>query len=202
MILWLESDRMGYMINTVTKSAFANQQNVVQNEKRQMVDNRPYGHTGWVIDKNLYPEGHPYSWQVIGEMEDLFNATIDDVKEFHSRFYVPNNATLVLAGDFETIEAKELIEKYFGEIPGGEKVADLGPMPVFLGETKKLYHEDNFARAAQLRMVWPTVEQYHKDAYALSFLGQLLSVGKKAPMYKLKRRSLHPEPLPIIVQWN
>jgi zinc protease len=185
MILWLESDRMGFMINTVTKSAFANQQNVVQNEKRQMVDNRPYGHTSWVIDKNLYPKGHPYSWQVIGEMEDLFNATIEDVKEFHATFYVPNNATLVLAGDFETETARELIEKYFGEIPGGEKVADLDPMPVSIGETKKLYHEDNFARAAQLRMVWPTVEQYTEDAYALSFLGQLLSSGKKAPMYKV-----------------
>lgn len=185
MILWLESDRMGYMINTVTKSAFANQQNVVQNEKRQMVDNRPYGHTSYVIDKNLYPEGHPYSWQVIGEMEDLFNATVENVKEFHSRFYVPNNATLVLAGDFESNEAKELIEKYFGEIPAGGKVEDMGPMPVSLKETKKLYHEDNFARAAQFRMVWPTVEQYHEDSYALDFLGELLSSGKKAPMYKV-----------------
>jgi len=185
MILWLESDRMGYMINTVTKSSFANQQNVVQNEKRQMVDNRPYGHTSYIIDKNLYPEGHPYSWQVIGEMKDLFNATIEDVKEFHSKFYLPNNATMVLAGDFETDQAKELIEKYFGEIPSEEKVEDLGPMPVTINETKKLYHEDNFARAAQFRMVWPTVEQYHKDAYALDFLGELLSSGKKAPMYKV-----------------
>ncbi|UCG28835.1 MAG: insulinase family protein [Bacteroidales bacterium] len=185
MILWLESDRMGYMINTVTKSAFANQQNVVQNEKRQGVDNRPYGHTNYIIDKNLFPEGHPYNWQVIGEMEDLFNATVGDVKEFHRKFYVPNNATVVLAGDFEPEEAKGLIEKYFGEIPGGEKVVDMDPMPVTLNETKKLYHEDNFARAAQIRMVWPTVQQYHEDAYALNFLGEILSSGKKAPMYKV-----------------
>jgi zinc protease len=183
--LWLESDRMGYMINTVTNSSFSNQQNVVQNEKRQMVDNRPYGHTSYVIDKNLYPEGHPYSWQVIGEMEDIFNATIDDVKRFHGRFYVPNNATLALAGDFDQEEAKELIKKYFGEIPKGNEVKDPEPIPVTLNETKKLFHEDNFAKTAQFRMVWPTVEQYHPDAYPLSFLGELLAYGKKAPMYKV-----------------
>jgi zinc protease len=77
------------MINTVTKASFANQQNVVQNEKRQMVDNRPYGHSGYIIGKNLYPDGHPYSWTVIGEMEDLFNATVEDVKKFHSKFMCP-----------------------------------------------------------------------------------------------------------------
>ena len=124
-VLWLESDRMGFLINTVTESAFYNQQEVVQNEKRQRVDNNPYGHTGWVIDKNLYPEGHPYNWQVIGELEDLQNATIDDVKDFYDRFYGPNNATLVLAGDFETEDAKALIEKYFGEIKPRQEVVKL-----------------------------------------------------------------------------
>ncbi|MDX2414587.1 MAG: pitrilysin family protein [Bacteroidales bacterium] len=183
--LWLESDRMGYLANTVTKGAFANQQNVVQNEKRQSYDNRPYGHTGYVIDKNLFPSDHPYSWQVIGEMEDLLNASVEDVKEFHAKYYVPNNATLTLAGDFDTAEAKELIEKYFGEIPGGEKVMDMDPMPVLLSETKKLYHEDNFARTPVLTMVWPTPEQYNPDAYALSFLGQVLGSGKKAPFYRV-----------------
>lgn len=185
MVLWAESDRMGYLANTVTKSAFANQQNVVQNEKRQNYDNRPYGHTSYVIDKNLFPEGHPYSWQVIGEMEDLFNATVEDVKEFHAKYYVPNNATLTLAGDFNAEEVKALVEKYFGEIPGGEKVEDLEPMPVTLEKTKKLYHEDNFARTPALTMVWPTVEQYHPDAYALDFLGQILGRGKKAPFYRI-----------------
>ncbi len=185
MVLWLESDRMGYLINTVTQSAFANQQNVVQNEKRQGVDNRPYGHNGWVLDKNLYPEGHPYSWQVIGEMEDLFNATVEDVKEFHSIYYRPNNATLVVAGDINPDEVKALVEKYFGEIPGGAPMQDLDPMPVTLDETKKLYHEDNFAKTPRLTMAWPTVEQYTSDAYALSFLGELLSTGKKSPMYRV-----------------
>ncbi len=185
MVLWAESDRMGYLRNTVTESAFANQQNVVQNEKRQSYDNRPYGHTSYVIDKNLFPEGHPYSWQVIGEMEDLFNATVEDVKEFHATYYVPNNATMTIAGDFDPQEVKALVEKYFGEIPGGEKVADPEPLPVTLAETKKLYHEDNFARTPELTMVWPTVEQYHPDAYALDFLGQLLGRGKKAPFYRV-----------------
>jgi len=185
MALWLESDRMGYLINTVTQSAFANQQNVVQNEKRQAVDNRPYGHNSWVLDKNLYPEGHPYNWQVIGEMEDLFNATVEDVKEFHGTFYRPNNATIVVAGDIEVEEARQLVEKYFGEIPGGAPMQDMDPMLVSLDATKKLYHEDNFATTPLLTMAWPTVEQYSKDAYALNFLAELLSSGKKAPMYRV-----------------
>jgi len=185
MILWMESDRMGYMINTVTPKSFAIQQNVVQNEKRQRVDNRPYGHTSVVVAHNFYPEGHPYSWTVIGEMEDLTNATIEDVKEFHSKWYVPNNATLVLAGDFEIEQTKKLIEQYFGEIPMGNEITDPEPMPVTLTETKKLYHEDNFARAPQYRMLWPTVEEYNDDAYALSYLAELFSRGKKAPLYKI-----------------
>ena len=118
-------------------------------------------------------------------MEDLFNASVEDVKEFHAKYYVPNNATLTLAGDFNTAEAKALIEKYFGEIPGGEKVVDMDPMPVVLSETKKLYHEDNFARTPVLTMVWPTPEQYNPDAYALRFLGQILGSGKKAPFYRV-----------------
>ncbi len=191
-ILWMESDRLGYMINTVTKKSFAVQQNVVQNEKRQSYDNRPYGFTQEVIAKNLYPDGHPYSWTVIGEMQDLFNAKVEDVKAFHNKFYIPNNATLVLAGDFDVEEAKKLIEKYFGEIPRGNDVSDPKPMPVTLEKTKKLYHEDNFAKAPQFRMIWPTVEEYSADSYPLAYLGQLLSDGKKAPLYKIleKERKL------------
>jgi len=183
--LWLESDRMGYLINTVTKAAFANQQNVVQNEKRQSYDNRPYGFTNYVISKNLYPEGHPYNWQVIGEMSDLFNATVDDVIKFHEKYYIPNNATLVVAGDIDVAKTKELIEKYFGEIPRGGEVVDLKPMPITLSETKKIYHEDNFAKTSQLTMVWPTVEEFTDDSYALDILADLLSNGKKAPLYKV-----------------
>ena len=113
MVLWMESDRMGYLANTVTQSAFTNQQNVVQNEKRQSYDNRPYGFNQWVTATNLYPKGHPYSWTVIGEMEDLLNATVADVKEFHAKFYVPNNTTIVLAGDFEIEDVKPLLEIFW-----------------------------------------------------------------------------------------
>ena len=89
------------LTNTVTKAAFVNQQNVVQNEKRQSYDNTPYGFNSEVIAKTLYPQGHPYSWLTIGEMEDLANATVEDVKSFHHKFYAPNNATLVVSGDID-----------------------------------------------------------------------------------------------------
>ncbi|MDP1621417.1 MAG: pitrilysin family protein [Bacteroidales bacterium] len=184
-ILWMESDRMGYMINTVTENAFNIQQNVVQNEKRQSYDNQPYGFTSWVIATNLYPKGHPYSWTVIGEMDDLKSATIDDVKAFHNKYYLPNNATLVLAGDFDVKVAKKLIEKYFGEIKRGDEIVDPKPIPVTLEQTKKVYHEDNFAKVPQIRMIWPTVEAYNDDSYPLEYLAQLLSKGKKAPLYKI-----------------
>lgn len=184
-VMWLESDRMGFFINTVTESAFQNQQEVVQNEKRQRVDNNPYGHTNYVIDKNLYPKGHPYSWQVIGELEDLQNATVDDVLEFYDEFYGPNNATLVLAGDFEYDEAKKMIEKYFGEIKRRQEVEPMKPQRVTLSESKRLFHEDNFATAPQLTITWPTLEQYTEDSYALDVLAEILSRGKKAPLYRV-----------------
>ncbi len=185
MVLWMESDRMGYFINTVTQQAFGNQQNVVINEKRQHVDNRPYGHTRYVIDKNLYPEGHPYSWQVIGEMDDVENATVEDVKDFYNDFYGPNNATLVIAGDYDPENVKDLVEKYFGEIIPHGNVEEPAPMTVSLEESKRIYHEDNYARLPEINMVWPAVEEYHKDAYALRFLGKILSDGKQTPMYKV-----------------
>jgi zinc protease len=183
MDLWMESDRMGYLENTVTKPNLANQQNVVENEKRQGVDNTPYGFNDYIILKNLFPKGHPYSWDVIGEMEDLTNATVDDVKAFHRKFYSPNNATLVVSGDINKDEVKAWIEKYFGEIPKGENIEKRGPMPVTLASTVKLYHEDNFAKAPQLTMVFPAPEQFSKESYALDFLGDLLANSKKAPLY-------------------
>jgi zinc protease len=185
MALWLESDRMGYLENTVTQSAFANQQNVVQNEKRQSVDNAPYGFNDYLILKNLYPKDHPYSWDVIGEMADLQNATVEDVKAFHKKFYSPNNATLVIAGDINKDEVKPLIEKYFGEIPEGVTIEKRGPMLPVLDKTIKLYHEDNFAKAPRLTIVFPAAEQFTKEAYALDYLGDLLSNGKKTPLYKI-----------------
>jgi zinc protease len=185
MALWMESDRMGYLENTVTRKALANQQNVVQNEKRQSVDNAPYGFNQGLILKNLYPKGHPYSWTVIGEMQDLTNATVEDVKAFHKKFYSPNNAFLVISGDINKEEVKAMVEKYFSEIPTGEKIEKRVPQPATLSSIIKLYHEDNFARAPQLTMVFPTVEMYSKDSYALDYLASLLANSKKAPLYTI-----------------
>jgi zinc protease len=184
-ILWLESDRMGFFINSITPHFLALQQNVVQNEKRQGEDNSPYGFTEYVIDKNLYPQDHPYNWEVIGEMEDLKNATLDDVRNYYGKFYGPNNATLVLAGDFNADSVKVLLNKYFGEIKSHGEVASRGPMTVSLDKTKKLFHEDNFANAPELTIVWPVPQAYSKDANALDFLAKILADGKKAPLYKV-----------------
>ena len=184
-VLWMESDRMGWLLSTVTESAFENQQEVVQNEKRQRVDNRPYGHNNYIIIKNLYPEDHPYNWTTIGELEDLQNATLKDVRDFYEKWYGPNNATMVIAGDINKREVKKLVKKYFGEIKSSPDNDDPEPMPVQLTETKRVYHEDNFAKSPRLTMVFPTVDQKHTDASALELLGQLLGDGKKAPLYKV-----------------
>jgi len=184
-ILWLESDRMGFFINSVSQRTLAIQQNVVQNEKRQGEDNSPYGFTDYVISKNLYPSSHPYSWEVIGEMEDLKNASLDDVKSYYEQFYGPNNATLVLAGDFNPDSVKLLINKYFGEIKSHGEVAPRTAMVPSLEKTVKLYHEDNFANVPEITLVWPVAEQYNKDAYALDFLAKILADGKKTPFYKV-----------------
>jgi len=185
MALWLESDRMGFLLPTVTQEAFENQQGVVQNEKRQRYDNQPFGHTSYVIDKLMYPENHSYNWQTIGEMEDLKNATLTDVHEFYKRWYGPNNATLVVAGDFDEEQTKKMIEKYFGELKASDKIENMNPMPIVLDETKRAYYEDNFAESPELNMVFPTGEQFTSDAYALDFLGELFAGNKKAPLYKI-----------------
>ena len=181
-MIWAEADKLGWFINTVTEPVLAKEKQVVKNEKRQSGDNQPYGHNSYVIDKNLYPEDHPYNWQVIGSLEDLQNATLQDVKDFFNKWYVPNNVTLTIAGNFDPEQAKAWVKKYFDEIPSGDPIAPLKPRAVSVKETKKLYHEDNFARVPQLTMTWPTVEQYQADAYALNVLTDYLSSGKNAPL--------------------
>jgi len=184
-ILWMEADRMGWLLSTVTQAALSKEQDAVQNEKRMRVDNRPYGHSDYVMIKNMYPEGHPYNWTTIGELEDLQNATLDDVRSFYENWYGPNNATMVIAGDFKKTEAKKWVEKYFGEIKRGPNHPDPKPQPAILSEIKKVYHEDNFAKSPQIRMAFPTVNQRHFDAPALELLSQLIGDGKKAPLYKI-----------------
>lgn len=184
-LMWIDSDRLGFMINTVNDGALEREKQVVKNEKRQRVDNQAYGHTQHVILKNLYPEGHPYSWTVIGDLKDLQAATLQDVKEFYQEYYGPANATLVIAGDIDFDETKEMVQEWFGEIKSSEPVKDPEPIPVELKETKKLYHLDNFARVPEIRLTFPTIEQYQKDAYALDALGEILSQGKRAHLYKV-----------------
>lgn len=183
-MIWAEADKLGFFINTVTEQVLAKEKQVVKNEKRQRVDNAPYGHNFYVIHKNLYPEGHPYSWEVIGSLEDLQNATLEDVKDFYNRWYVPNNVTLTIAGDIDVDQAKKWVDKYFSEIKRGEDIPKMEKKPVTLSETKKLYYEDNFARVPQLTLTWPGVYQYHPDSYALEVLATYLAKGKKAPLYQ------------------
>ncbi len=184
-MIWAEADKLGYFINTVTEPVLAKEKQVVKNEKRQSNDNRPYGHTQYVIDSNLYPENHPYSWQVIGSLEDLQNATLQDVKNFFNRWYVPNNVILTIAGDFDVAQTKTWVKKYFNEIPRGEAIPEQAKQPAVLDVSKQLYYEDNFARAPRLTLVWPAVPRYHEDSYALAVLSQYLTEGKKAPLYKV-----------------
>jgi zinc protease len=181
-VIWAEADKLGYFINTVTQSVIDSEKQVVKNEKRQRVDNQPYGHNFYVIGKAIYPEDHPYNWQVIGSLDDLEAATLEDVKTFYRRWYVPNNVTLTLAGDFDLEQAKAFIEKYFGEIPRGPDVDKREPRAGTLSENLSFYHEDNFATVPRLTMVWPTVDQFHPDNYALEVLSQYLSDGKRAPL--------------------
>ncbi|RYJ52496.1 insulinase family protein [Flavobacterium petrolei] len=183
-MIWAEADKLGYFINTVTEPVLAKEKQVVKNEKRQSYDNRPYGHNFSVISKNLYPATHPYNWDVIGSLEDLQNATLEDVKSFYNRWYVPNNVTLTIAGDFNVKQTKAWVEKYFGDIRRGEAIPKMVKQSVILTETKKLYYEDNFAKLPQLTLTWPSVYEYHPDSYALEVLASYLSKGKKAPLYK------------------
>jgi zinc protease len=180
-VLWMESDRMAYFINTVTQAGLENEKQVVKNEKRQSIDNRPYGHTELVTLEALYPEGHPYSWSVIGSLDDLQNATLQDVREFYQQWYGVNNATLVIAGDFENSEARAWVEKYFAELQARGDVTPLPPMPVTIEKSVSLYHEDNFASLPELTLSFPTIEHYQADAYALDLLADLLSDGKDSP---------------------
>ena len=196
-MLWAEADKLGWFINTVTEPVLQKEKQVVKNEKRQSVDNNPYGHTSYVIDKALYPEDHPYNWQVIGSLDDLQNAQVEDVKEFFRRWYVPNNVTLTVVGDFDTAQAKKWVEKYFSEIERGDEITPMPKRPGVVKETVKFYHEDNFARLPELTYAWPTVEQYHPDSYPLNVLATYLTRGEKAPFYQVlvEDKKIAPNPV-------
>ena len=183
--LWAEADKLGFFINTVSEAVIEKEKQVVKNEKRQGVDNQPYGHNSYVIDQALYPEGHPYRWQVIGSLADLESAELMDIVEFHGKWYGPNNATLVVAGDLDLDQTKAWIERYFGEIPAADMPPAANVPDVVLSQTKSLFHEDNYARVPMLTMAWPTVPIYHPDAYALDVLAEVLTDGKSSPFYQV-----------------
>ncbi len=184
MALWMEADRMGFLLSKVNQETFVTQQNVVQNEKRQG-DNRPYSQSQYMSTKLMYPATHPYGHTVIGDLDDLAAASLQDVIDFHTKYYAPSNATLIVVGDINVAETKKWIDKYFAEIKSGPAPEPLPKMPVKLNETVRVYCEDNLANAPRLSMEFPTAEDFTKDADALDFLGRILAGSKKSPLYKV-----------------
>lgn len=175
--LFMEADRMGNLLEAMTQEKLDNQRDVVKNERRQRIDNQPYGTVGEKIGAIMYPQGHPYNWSVIGSMEDLSAASMEDVKSFFRQYYVPNNASLVIAGDFDPKRARAWVEKYFGPIAKGADVTRPNPaMPKLVQETR-VSMEDTVP-LSRLYMVWHTVPQGHKDDAALDILGSILSAGR------------------------
>ncbi len=157
--LWLESDRMGYMLDLLNEKSLANQIDVVRNERRQRYDNVPYGSARFAVAAAMYPEGHPYRYLTIGRHEDLENASLDDVIGFFEQWYVPSNATLTLAGDFEIDEAKALVQKWFGTFPTLAKPErTVVPAPQ-LSKTVRTELEDPFARLERIQVVWHSPAQ-------------------------------------------
>ena len=181
--LYLEADRMGFMLSAITQETLDNQRDVVKNERRQRVDNVPYG-TAWEkISKAMYPETHPYSWPVIGYMEDLSAASLDDVKEFFRMYYAPNNACLVVAGDFNDNQTRQWIEKYFGPIPRGADIARPNPAPVTLTEEKRLVFEDK-VQLPRLFLAWPSARGNTREDAVMDVIADILSSGKSSRLYK------------------
>ena len=152
--LWLESDRMGYMLDLLNEGSLQNQIEVVRNERRQRYDNRPYGRERFAVAAALYPEGHPYRYLTIGRHEDLENASLEDVRAFFQKWYVPSNATLVLAGDFDTDEAKALVDKWFGSFPKLPKPEHVVVEAPPLAETVSVELKDPFAGLRRMHYVW------------------------------------------------
>ncbi|CAN5484245.1 pitrilysin family protein [soil metagenome] len=183
-MLWLEADRMGFLLDAVTQKKFEVQRETVKNERGQNYDNRPYGLASEVISKNLYPYGHPYSWLTIGYIEDLNRVNVGDLKNFFLRWYGPNNATLTVGGDVNTAAVVKLTEKYFGSIPRGPEVTNVKlPAPV-LQSDRYVTLADNYARLPQLAITFPSVPSYHPDEPALNCLAEVLGQGKNSVFYQ------------------
>jgi len=177
--IFMEADRLGGLLEAMTQEKLDNQRDVVKNERRQRVDNQPYGASFEKIGEIMYPKGHPYNWTTIGSLDDLQAASLDDVKSFFRQYYVPNNTILVLSGDFDEKQAKGWVEKYFGPIPAGTtEITRPNPDMPKLDKEIRTEVEDSLARFPRRYMVWHTVKQYAPDEPALDILSFILSNGR------------------------
>lgn len=182
-VLWLESDRMGFLLDAITQDRLDLQRAVVKNERRQNYENQPYGMAYKMILEAIYPPDFPYHWMTIGTQEDLDSATLDDVKNFFRSYYGPNNASLCIGGDIDIQETKQLIEKYFSDVPAGPPVQKPIPKEITLDQNKRLLLEDK-VELPRIYMFWITVPHFSKDDAALNLLGEILSNGKNSRLYK------------------
>ncbi|QFI39108.1 insulinase family protein [Moritella marina ATCC 15381] len=182
-MLWLESDRMGFLLDAVDQRKFEIQRATVKNERSQRVDNRPYGLLGERVGEALYPREHPYAWQPIGYVEDLDRVDVNDLKQFFLRWYGPNNATLTIAGKFDKADTLDWVNKYFATIPEGPEVKDVDPVPVSLDKDRYITLEDNVPQP-MLYLSYPTVYMGHKDEAPLDLFAYALGGGKNSVLYK------------------
>ncbi len=183
-MLWLEADRMGFLLDAVTQKKFENQRSTVKNERGERYDNVPYGLLLEEIAKNMFPYGHPYSWLTIGYVEDLDRVNVNDLKNFFLRWYGPNNATITVGGDVTPGQVVKLVEKYFGPIPAGPKVEKMPAMVPKLDKHRFVSYTDNYARLPMMVTAYPTVPDYHPDRAALACLAQILGQGNNSFMYQ------------------
>lgn len=181
--LWLEADRMGFLLDAVTQKKFEIQRSTVKNERGQNYDNRPYGLVNEKTYQAMYPYGHPYSWSTIGYLVDLDRVDVSDLKAFFLRWYGPNNATLTVAGDVNPAEVLKLAEKYFGTIPQCPAVKNMVPVPVKLDKDRYISYEDNI-KFPLLQLAFPTVEARHADEAALDILAEVLGQSKTSVIYQ------------------
>jgi predicted Zn-dependent peptidase len=181
--LWLESDRMGYLLDKLTKPSLDNQIDVVRNERRQRYDNVPYGKTRFAVNAALYPEGHPYRYLTIGKHEDLTAASLDDVKGFFKTWYVPANATLTISGDFDTAEAKALVDKWFGKFPASTRPKLVTVPPPAVAATEVTV-DDDFAKLRQIQFVWITPANFAEGDAELDIAANALSQEGPGRLYR------------------
>ena len=181
--LWLEADRMGFLLDALDQHKFDIQRDVVKNERRQSYENRPYGLAGMEIRKALFPPNHPYSWMTIGSQEDLDAASIDDVKDFFRRFYAPNNASLAIAGDIDVADTKRLVEKYFGDIPPAEPVARIERWAPRLDGEVRVNLEDR-VQLQRLFLAWAGPPRFDADEAPLDVLVSVLGEGRSSRLHR------------------